>query len=84
MSSNICINTIKEIRVVILKIRQSEEIETTIKGFIKAFGLDKIDGFQSLFMFYLKQELEDADVSELSDEEFKHVGGPIILNSLGE
>ena len=35
-------------------------------------------------MFYIRQELEDVDLSELTDEEFKHVGGPIILNSLAE
>ena len=67
-----------------LKIKQSDELNESIDGFISAFGLSKIKDFQTLFMFYLKQELEDADLSDLADEEFKHVGGPIILNSLVE
>ena len=67
-----------------LKIKQSDELNESIDGFISAFGLNKIKDFQTLFMFYLKQELEDADLSDLADEEFKHVGGPIILNSLVE
>ena len=67
-----------------LKIKQSDELNESIDGFISAFGLGKIKDFQTLFMFYLKQELEDADLSDLADEEFKHVGGPIILNSFVE
>jgi len=67
-----------------LKIKQTDELNESIDGFISAFGLSKIKDFQILFMFYLKQELEDADLSDLADEEFKHVGGPIILNSFVE
>ena len=67
-----------------LKVKESDELRKSIDAFISAFGLNKIKDFQTLFMFYLKQELEDADISGLTDEEFKHVGGPIILNSLTE
>ncbi|MBG08739.1 MAG: hypothetical protein CME68_08275 [Halobacteriovoraceae bacterium] len=67
-----------------LKIKKSDDLKKSIDDFISAFGLNKIKNFHSLFVFYLKQELEDADLSGLADEEFKHVGGPMILNSLVE
>ena len=35
-------------------------------------------------MVYLKQEIEDVDISALTDDEFRHVGGPIILNASAE
>ena len=50
--------------------------------FLAAFGLNQIPGMDDYFMEILIDQLEGYRYNELKDEEFKHVGGPIILNQL--
>jgi hypothetical protein len=48
--------------------------------FTHEYGFDKIEYFDSYLYYILKQNLEGYEFEQLSDEEFAHVGGPIIFN----
>jgi len=52
-----------------------------IEDFAKAFALDQISGFIPYFISCLKRNFEELDFRNLSDDEFKHIGGLIILNA---
>lgn len=55
------------------------EIFQKIEGFSKTFGLNIIFDFNQYMQVLLKNALEGYDFEQLSDDDFKHVGGPIIL-----
>ncbi|MBT3583262.1 MAG: hypothetical protein HN509_00030 [Halobacteriovoraceae bacterium] len=50
--------------------------------FLKEFGLEKIRDFSTYLEFLLEHHLTGYDYSNLTFEEYKHVGGPIILATL--
>ncbi len=56
------------------------EIYQKIQHFLKSFGMDAIEGFNNYLQYLLKNQMEGYDYEQLSYDEFKHVGGPIILN----
>jgi hypothetical protein len=58
----------------------SDRLNELYRSFMKQFGLE-INGFESYLHMVLAQELSDYDFNNLSDEELKYVGGPLILNS---
>ena len=60
------------------------EIEESIDSFLESFALNKVSYFKEFFKYILCEELEDVDISSIEDAEFRHIGGPIILNSLDE
>jgi hypothetical protein len=65
-----------------LKLKETKDFEDSLHGFMKSFGLNQIVNFKDFFTLILAEEIEDADISSIKDIEFKHLGGPIILNSL--
>ncbi len=65
-----------------LKLKETKYIEDSLHGFLKSFGLNQIVNFKEFFTLILVEEIEDIDISSIKDIEFKHLGGPIILNSL--
>lgn len=56
-----------------------KSLQTELEKFSTQFGFDEVKYFNSYLYFILKHNLEGYDFNELEDEEFKHVGGPIIL-----
>ena len=50
-----------------------------IQSFSDSFGLNTVYDFNSYLQDLLKSQLEGYDLSEMQDEDFKHLGGPIIL-----
>jgi hypothetical protein len=50
--------------------------------FSKEYGLYTIHGIEMYLHGILDEQLSGYHFDELSDEEFKHVGGPILLNSI--
>lgn len=60
----------------------SEDIRLKLKEFLNSFGLSKVSYVEDYFYSLIKRHIEGYEYSELEEEEFKHVGGPIILNSL--
>lgn len=53
----------------------------TVDTFMQTFGFDKIFGFQEYLESLIENHLEGYDYENLSDEDFRHVGGPIILSA---
>ncbi len=58
------------------------ELYQKIQYFLKTFGLDQITGANNYLQSLLTEHLEGYDFEALDFEDFKHVGGPIILNRL--
>ena len=58
-----------------------KELKQDILDFTLEYGLDKINYFDSYLYYILKQNLEGYDFEQLQDDEFAHVGGPILFNS---
>lgn len=50
-----------------------------IEEYLKEKKLDKMNGLKDYLFLLLKEHLEGPDYSSLSDDDFVHVGGPIIL-----
>lgn len=56
------------------------ELYQKIKNFVAKFGLSEITGFHNYFQKILQDQLEGYEYETLAFEDYKHVGGPIILN----
>lgn len=59
----------------------NKKFMTEIEKFCKKFGLEKIEGISSYIMKILGEHLSGYTFDTLLEEDFKHVGGPIILNT---
>ena len=54
--------------------------EQQVENFIQNFGFDKISDFKTILYYFLDDALSGYDeINNLSDDEFKYIGGPIIL-----
>lgn len=51
--------------------------------FLKRFGLHMIPGFEKYLYQILLEQLNGYEIDNLDQEEFKHIGGPILLNIVG-
>ncbi|EQC43042.1 hypothetical protein M899_0370 [Bacteriovorax sp. BSW11_IV] len=60
----------------------TDKLGQTIVTFSKTYGLDTVEGFDLYLKDILKDHLEGYDYHELDQNEYRHVGGPIILNVL--
>ena len=63
-------------------LRQGDEIKKYLRDFLMKFGMDGVYNALDYLRSILKEHMEGYDYSKLADEDFKHVGGPIILNVL--
>jgi hypothetical protein len=52
---------------------------TTMQNFFKHFGLDQVYDINQYLQDLIKNALEGYDFLNLKDEDYRHVGGPIIL-----
>ena len=48
--------------------------------FIQKFGLSKIPKFEKYLYQILVEQLNGYEIDGMTEEDFKHVGGPILLN----
>jgi hypothetical protein len=55
--------------------------EHTLK-FIEKFGLTRMDNFHKYLYQIMLEQLNGYEVDVMSEEDFKHVGGPILLNKM--
>lgn len=55
------------------------ELFKKIQNFSLSFGLNQVFDFNTYLQDLLKSQLEGYELDGMSDEDFKHVGGPIIL-----
>lgn len=56
-----------------------KKLEDIINQFIIAYGMQNINQIKSFLMTVVLSHLEGYEVATITDEEFKHIGGPIIL-----
>lgn len=63
-----------------LKDFTSNEIQKMINHFIESFGFDKITGVDKYLYGIISEHLTGYDFDTLENEDFKHIGGPILLN----
>jgi len=61
---------------------KSDKVKESIEKFIKNFGFNMIDNFENYLYGVLSEHLSGYEFDTLADEDFKHIGGPILLNSL--
>ncbi|WP_127715886.1 DUF6178 family protein [Halobacteriovorax sp. HLS] len=72
--------TISELRDFSKRFIQQEAIlQSKAIEFKNTFGLSVIDGFENYIEDIIKYHLSGYDLEELDSSEFKHVGGPLIL-----
>ena len=55
------------------------ELFKKIQHFADTFGLSRVYDFNNYMQDLLKTQLVGYDLDQMADEDFKHVGGPIIL-----
>lgn len=60
----------------------SEKVLKTVNEFIEKFGFNSILNFEKYLYGILSEHLSGYEFDTLDDEDFKHIGGPILLNSL--
>jgi len=61
------------------KLHDSKQLREKISQFIIDYGLGGIPLIDNYLNHLVSDALEGVDISNISDEEFKHMGGPIIL-----
>ncbi len=55
-------------------------INERLEAFLSSFGMGNISGLSKYLNKILKDHLEGIDLNILGNQDFKHVGGPVILN----
>jgi hypothetical protein len=60
-------------------VRQDEALREAVTGFLARFGLDRAVGMERWLLQVLVEQLNGYDVMVMSAEDFRHVGGPILL-----
>lgn len=60
---------------------ENEELQKLIADFTVKFGFDKVLLFGRWLSQVIVEQLNGYDILKMSDEEFKHVGGPVLLIS---
>lgn len=58
----------------------SQEITTLIEAFLNRFGFADILDMDQYLYGIISEHLSGYDFDSLEDEDFKHIGGPILLN----
>lgn len=65
----------------LIKGEEDPELREKSREFITRFGMDKISGFDKYLYQVLVEQLNGYEIDGMSEDDFRHVGGPIILNS---
>ena len=65
----------------VLHLLESKIMTEKISNFVQKFGLSSIDRFDTYLYGILTEHLSGYEFDTLDYEDYKHVGGPIILNS---
>ncbi len=65
----------------LLKPFEDGELSLSIKEFTNQFGLSTVPRFENYLYQILVEQLNGYEIDNLTGEEFKHIGGPIILNT---
>ena len=59
---------------------EASELEAVLKDFVDKFGLSEVDEIIAYLCKLLDIQMSGYDFSTLPEEDFVHVGGPLLLN----
>lgn len=63
-----------------LKDFDSEEVKISIQKFLDSFGFNSISRFETYLYGIMSEHLNGYNFDELTDEDYAHIGGPILLH----
>lgn len=63
------------------KLMQTDSLEIKASGFAKQFGMQDIVGIEKYLLKISQDHLDGYEFESMSKDDFKHVGGPVILNT---
>ncbi len=64
----------------LIKGEEDNTLKDQIHSFTKKFGLELIPDFDKYLYQVLVEQLNGYEIDGMEEEEFKHIGGPILLN----
>lgn len=64
----------------LIKGEEDDTLKGPLEAFIKKFGLELIPQFDKYLYQIMVEQLNGYQIDGMDEEEFKHVGGPILLN----
>jgi hypothetical protein len=56
------------------------KLKTQLDAVLRKFGFDSIKGMDKYLYGVLSEHLSGYEFDTLGDDDFKHIGGPILLN----
>lgn len=62
----------------------TDKIINIINDFVAKFGFETIGNFEKYLYGVLSEHLSGYEFDSLEEEDFKHIGGPILLNTLSK
>lgn len=62
---------------------QSEELKSGLERFTDQFGMAKIPHFPSYLSQILVEQMNGYEIDDMGEEDYQHVGGPILLSQKG-
>jgi hypothetical protein len=65
----------------LIKGEEDPVLREKTSDFIKKFGLEQIPRFDKYLYQIMVEQLNGYEIDGMSEEEFKHIGGPILLNN---
>lgn len=65
----------------LIKGEEDPTLRTHTLQFVEKFGLEKVTGFDKYLYQIMVEQLNGYEVDGMTEEDFQHVGGPILLNS---
>ena len=66
----------------VLRGLEDSKLKHITDKFVVQFGFDIIDDFEFYLHGVLSEHLSGYDYDSLADEDYQHIGGPILLNTL--
>lgn len=66
----------------LIKGEEDPILREKVSLFLQKFGLDSVPGFNKYLYQIFIEQLNGYEIDGMEEEEFKHIGGPILLNNL--
>lgn len=66
----------------LIKGSNDQSLSESITGFTKKFGLSQVPNFEVYLHQVMVEQLNGYEVDGMTEEDFKHIGGPILLNNV--
>jgi Family of unknown function (DUF6178) len=66
----------------LIKGSNDQALAQKIEGFVEKFGLNLVPHFSTFLHQIMVEQLNGYEVDGMTEEDFKHIGGPILLNNV--